>query len=158
MLWFIFCCILFVYSALAHAFSFIHCQILLCKTTCTSCSYVYPTSILIYLIKSNQPKDGRKAEWIIPCCLAGVSSTVVSLPPHPNVATGVWLFQQTLNGKVWWKWNESMCTQLPFWFLFTFVFRISVLFCNSLTAIYCGLIQGQKKENLMLIKRIWSVP
>ncbi len=109
----------FLSCALAHAFSFIHCQILKRKKPSCTSSYVSSTSLLIYLIKSNHPKDGRKAEWIIPCCLPGVSPAVVSFPPHCNMATGVWLYQQTSGWqsvmKMKWKHVQPVA---PFWLLF----------------------------------------
>uniref|UniRef100_A0A3Q4HJL2 G/T mismatch-specific thymine DNA glycosylase n=1 Tax=Neolamprologus brichardi TaxID=32507 RepID=A0A3Q4HJL2_NEOBR len=46
----------------------------------------YSVFISVKFRKSNHPKDGRKAEWITACCISGVPSTVVSLPPHHSVA------------------------------------------------------------------------
>lgn len=56
------------------------------------------------------PKDGGKAEWITACCLPGVSSSVVSRPPHQTCQEVIIVCAKHLDG------NESMCTYSLFCF------------------------------------------
>lgn len=46
-----------------------------------------PLPPLIPVIKPKPARDGGEAPRIFPCCLPGVSSSVVSLPPHQDVAS-----------------------------------------------------------------------
>ena len=92
-------------------------------TSCTLLSYVSSTSLLIYLIKSKPTKRWTKSR--MDHTLLSPRSTFISgeSSPHPNVA--MWepdLTSKPLNGKVWWKWNESMCAHLPLYWLCFFVF------------------------------------
>lgn len=103
------------------------------------------TSVMIYLIKSNHPKDGRKAEWIFPCCVPGVSSSVVSLPPHRHVA-----IQSLIISKPLTRWNESMCVQLPFDFCFIIFILFHLLFTMN---IY---VQSSVHRLLICEQAVWA--
>lgn len=78
---------------------------------------------MLVLFKLNLPKDGRETEWITACCLPGVSSSVVSLPPHHSVAR--MQSDTSPNG------NDSMCYLFFLFFVFFPLHHVHVLRCEA---------------------------
>lgn len=117
---------------------------------------VFSIDFCLMKSKPNQ-KDGRKAERIIPCCLPGVSSSVVSLPPHHNAAmqesgcfTNLWLAKCDENEM------KACVPTCPFWLLFYPSFGIMCHLVCAPWMMICSAVCVCCKQCKHLVSLMWS--